>query len=104
MRRLLTILLLAILPISCKNEGEKSEVNSSHQTEKLNKKVDEYFSAGTYSFAAVGNLELTLKVENENLVVYQDGGQKATLKAESDYTLQAAYRQASLHISNVGNS
>ncbi|MFD2726185.1 serine hydrolase domain-containing protein [Hyunsoonleella rubra] len=45
MRQILTILLLLILLISCKNEGKKTEVDSSNQTEKLNKKVDEYFSA-----------------------------------------------------------
>ena len=45
MRQILTILLLLILLISCKNEGKKTEGNSSHQTEILNKKVDEYFSA-----------------------------------------------------------
>ena len=45
MRQILTILLLPILLISCKNEGKKTEVDSSNQTEKLNKKVDEYFSA-----------------------------------------------------------
>ncbi|AZQ58172.1 class A beta-lactamase-related serine hydrolase [Maribacter sp. MJ134] len=41
---------------------------------------------GTYSFADMGNLELTFKVEHENLVVYQDGEQIATLKAESENT------------------
>lgn len=41
---------------------------------------------GTYSFADMGNLELTFKVENENLIVYQDGEQIATLKAESEIT------------------
>ena len=34
----------------------------------------------------MGNLELTFKVENENLAVYQDGEQIATLKAESENT------------------
>lgn len=41
---------------------------------------------GTYSFADMGNLELTFKVENENLLVYQDGEQIATLNAESENT------------------
>ncbi|MFD0964696.1 serine hydrolase domain-containing protein [Pseudofulvibacter geojedonensis] len=41
---------------------------------------------GTYSFADMGNLELIFKVENENLVVYQDGEQIATLKAELENT------------------
>ena len=41
---------------------------------------------GTYSFADMGNLELTIKVENRNLIVYQDGEQIATLKAESETT------------------
>lgn len=41
---------------------------------------------GTYSFADMGNLELTFKVENKNLIVYQDGEQIATLKAESEIT------------------
>ncbi|WP_323789769.1 serine hydrolase domain-containing protein [Psychroserpens sp.] len=45
MRQILTILLLSILIISCKNEDEKTEDNSPHQTEKLNKQIDEYFSA-----------------------------------------------------------
>lgn len=45
MRLILTIFILPILLISCKNEGKKTVDNSSHQTEKLNKKIDEYFSA-----------------------------------------------------------
>jgi len=39
---------------------------------------------GTYSFADMGNLELTFKADRNNLVVFQDGEQIATLKAETE--------------------
>lgn len=45
MKHFLSILLLSILVISCNNEDKKVEETSSHQTQKLNKKIDEYFSA-----------------------------------------------------------
>ncbi|WP_299885821.1 serine hydrolase [uncultured Lacinutrix sp.] len=41
---------------------------------------------GSYSFADMGNLELTFKVEDGNLVVYQDGENIAILKAETENT------------------
>ncbi|WGD34618.1 serine hydrolase [Olleya sp. YS] len=49
-----------------------------------NEILNEY--VGVYSFADMGNLELTFKIENNNLVVFQDGEQIATLKAESKNT------------------
>jgi CubicO group peptidase (beta-lactamase class C family) len=39
---------------------------------------------GTYAFADMNNLELTFKIENSNLVIYQEGKQIAILKAETD--------------------
>ena len=45
-------------------------------------KIENYI--GIYSFADMGNLELTFKVENKNLVVYQDKEQIAKLKAETE--------------------
>ncbi len=41
---------------------------------------------GTYAFSDMGNLELTFKVENKNLTIYQDGELIATLKAASENT------------------
>ena len=40
--------------------------------------------AGTYSFADMNNMELTVEVKGKNLVVYQNGIQIGTLKAEAE--------------------
>ena len=65
-------------PYEVPNELNRQSIELSNKI--LNKYI------GTYSFADMGNLELTFKVENENLIVYQDGEQIATLKAESENT------------------
>lgn len=41
---------------------------------------------GSYTFADMENLELTFKIENKNLVIYQDGELISNLKAESENT------------------
>ena len=41
---------------------------------------------GTYSFADMGNLELTFEVNDQGIVVYQDGELISTLKAASENT------------------
>ncbi|MFP4846030.1 serine hydrolase domain-containing protein [Winogradskyella sp. PE311] len=92
MRQILTILLLPILLMSCKNEGKKTEVNSSNQTEKLNKKVDEYFSAlnkiGKFNgvvFASKNDTIIINKVFNLN----QDKSRTTYVTTESQFDIHS---------------
>ncbi len=70
--------ILENVPYEVPKELNRQSIKLS--TEVLNKYV------GTYSFADMGNLELTFKEMNGNLIVYQNGEQIATLKSESENT------------------